>query len=236
MASTEANRLGKADSADRARATPVHQRRHPQGLVTRSSKGLRRLWRLLPGWPDAFYRGERSRNESPATSNKWQLHSVTCPATEPRSRRPWSAPTVVFASSRRRRPQVVFLSFRWLHYLGRLLASPRSAGRASSRRACASTMGRYRADRRRYLADPKFSDVRWTAARRSYAGKRGDRVLRRARGGRPLTRPARRMLCVVDHLGNAVSMTHTPGSSSGVVTESLGFGCSLRWRSPTRQG
>jgi len=71
------------------------------------------------------------------------------------------------------------------------------------------------ADRERYLADPAFAEVpveKLTA--KEYAAA--------ARGAHDS--PNTTHISVVDREGNAVSMTHTLGSSSGVVTPGLGFG------------
>ena len=88
-------------------------------------------------------------------------------------------------------------------------------------------MGWAFADRERHLADPKFFpvpveqllDKSYAEAARlqSASGKRWV-------GGSHIESPSTTHLCVIDQKGNAVSLTHTLGSSSGVVTEGLGFG------------
>jgi gamma-glutamyltranspeptidase/glutathione hydrolase len=88
-------------------------------------------------------------------------------------------------------------------------------------------MGWAFADRERHLADPKFAEV--PVARlldKAYAQE----ARRRAAAGErfasrpPLEAPTTTHISVVDGEGHAVSLTHTLGSSSGVVTEGLGFG------------
>jgi gamma-glutamyltranspeptidase/glutathione hydrolase len=88
-------------------------------------------------------------------------------------------------------------------------------------------MGWAFADRERHLADPHFAEVptdmlldkhHAEAARaRSAAGER-------FAGRPPVDAASTTHVCVIDAQGNAVSLTHTLGSSSGVVTEGLGFG------------
>jgi len=71
------------------------------------------------------------------------------------------------------------------------------------------------ADREKYLADPAFAEIpieKLTA--KEYAAA--------ARGAHDS--PNTTHISVIDREGNAVSMTHTLGSSSGVVTPGLGFG------------
>jgi gamma-glutamyltranspeptidase / glutathione hydrolase len=88
-------------------------------------------------------------------------------------------------------------------------------------------MGWAFADRERHLADPRFAEV---PVERLLDKAYADEARRRAAAGErfagrpPLESPATTHVCVVDDEGSAVSMTHTLGSSSGVVTEGLGFG------------
>src|SRR5690242_3471964 len=72
------------------------------------------------------------------------------------------------------------------------------------------------ADRELHVADPRFVDIPTGAlADKPYAAKAREVVADRADTTH---------ICVVDDGGNAVSFTHTLGSSSGVVTPGLGFG------------
>lgn len=72
------------------------------------------------------------------------------------------------------------------------------------------------ADRELHVADPRFVDIptgaladkHYAAAARAAVHDRNDTT----------------HVCVVDDAGNAVSLSHTLGSSSGVVTPGLGFG------------
>ena len=105
----------------------------------------------------------------------------------------------------------------------------RSAGWPSvdAARLRVEAMGWAFADRERHLADPKFASV--PSARlleKSYAEAARRRMAagERFAGRPPIETPSTTHLCVVDGAGNAVSLTHTLGSSSGVVTEGLGFG------------
>jgi gamma-glutamyltranspeptidase/glutathione hydrolase len=78
------------------------------------------------------------------------------------------------------------------------------------------------ADRDLHVADPRFIDIPTGAlADKQYAAKAREVV---AAGARAHDRPETTHVCVVDDGGNAVSLTHTLGSASGVVTPGLGFG------------
>ena len=75
-------------------------------------------------------------------------------------------------------------------------------------------MGFAFADRERHLADPAFADVpveRLTDKQYAAAARTAH------------DSPTTTQVCVVDGAGNAVSMTHTLGASSGVITPGLGF-------------
>ena len=88
-------------------------------------------------------------------------------------------------------------------------------------------MGWAFADRERHLADPHFATVPVERLLdRAYAAEARARVRtgERFAGRPPLDAPTTTHVCVIDADGDAVSLTHTLGSSSGVVTEGLGFG------------
>ncbi|HET9781250.1 MAG TPA: gamma-glutamyltransferase [Candidatus Dormibacteraeota bacterium] len=83
-------------------------------------------------------------------------------------------------------------------------------------RMLVEAMGWAVADRELHVADPRFVDIptgaltdkKYAATARSTVADRADTT----------------HVCVVDDGGNAVSLTHTLGSASGVVTPGLGFG------------
>src|SRR5579872_4525345 len=78
------------------------------------------------------------------------------------------------------------------------------------------------ADRELHVADPRFVEVPTGAlADKQYAAKARQVA---ATGALAHDRPETTQVCVVDDGGNAVSLTHTLGSASGVVTPGLGFG------------
>ena len=78
------------------------------------------------------------------------------------------------------------------------------------------------ADRELHIADPRFIDIPTGAlADKEYAAKARQVV---AAGIKAHDRSDTTHVCVVDDAGTAVSLTHTLGSASGVVTPGLGFG------------
>ena len=78
------------------------------------------------------------------------------------------------------------------------------------------------ADRDLHIADPRFVAITTGAlADKQYAAKAREVI---ASGVRAHDRPDTTQVCVVDDGGNAVSLSHTLGSASGVVTPGLGFG------------
>ena len=86
------------------------------------------------------------------------------------------------------------------------------------------------ADKDAYVGDPRFVDVpvqRLTS--RDYAMQMADRIRRREKATVPRFNAGgaeskhTTQLCIVDDDGNAVTMTHTLGQPSGVITPGLGF-------------
>jgi len=83
------------------------------------------------------------------------------------------------------------------------------------------------ADRNLYLGDPEFVDV---PLKRVTSKERAEKWRRRIDRGQEITvafvppePPDTTHVSVVDGLGNAVALTHSLGSSSGVITPGLGF-------------
>src|SRR5262249_60222217 len=83
----------------------------------------------------------------------------------------------------------------------------------SAARRLVDAMGWAVADREEHLADPRFVDVP--------TGKLTDKAYATAAAH---DRSDTTHVCVVDDAGGAVSLPHTRGSASGVVTPGLGFG------------
>jgi gamma-glutamyltranspeptidase/glutathione hydrolase len=83
-------------------------------------------------------------------------------------------------------------------------------------------MGWAVADRERHIADPRFVDIpTGTLADKEYAARAREAI---GAGAGAHDRSDTTHVCAVDDAGNAVSLTHTLGSASGVVTPGLGFG------------
>ena len=83
------------------------------------------------------------------------------------------------------------------------------------------------ADRARYMGDPDFVDV---PSKMIISKERAEEWRQRINRNEKITLPKWPLepettthLCVVDQKGNAVSLTHTLGSCSGVITRGLGF-------------
>ncbi|MFH1381533.1 MAG: gamma-glutamyltransferase [Chloroflexota bacterium] len=82
-------------------------------------------------------------------------------------------------------------------------------------------------DRDKYLGDPDFVSVPLETVflSKEYAQEQ-QKMIKENIGkttGTPIREEGTTNLCVVDEMGNTIAMTHTLGSSSGVVTPGLGF-------------
>lgn len=114
-----------------------------------------------------------------------------------------------------------------LNYLEQCDLPPGGWPSAAEARARADAMAWVFAEQQRYMADPHFCPVPVAClVAKDYAAQARDRGL----GDGPVERqplvdvPTTTQLSVVDGAGNAVSLTHTLGTWSGVVTPGLGFG------------
>jgi gamma-glutamyltranspeptidase / glutathione hydrolase len=100
-------------------------------------------------------------------------------------------------------------------------------------RILAEAMKRVTIDKDRHIGDPSFVDVPVERLlSRSYTHDLAERIRRGAKAhverlGQPDPVAAESknttQVCVIDEDGNAVTMTHTLGAPSGVITEGLGF-------------
>lgn len=90
----------------------------------------------------------------------------------------------------------------------------------------ARAMAAAHVDRNAYLGDPRFADVPTAMlVSRERAAYWADRIARGDYWGEEEESPpsCTTQLCAMDAQGNAVSLTHTLGTASGVVTPGLGF-------------
>ena len=175
----------------------------------------RTLERLATYGADDFYRGTMAReiardfatNGGFITEQDLATYSVN--VTEP-LRGTYRGLRVVAAGA----PAGGLTLLQMLNYLeGFELAAAGWPSTAAARRLV-EAMGWAVADRERHVADPRFEDVP--------TGRLVDKAY--AEAARAHDRADTTQVCVVDDEGMAVSLTHTLGSASGVVTPGLGFG------------
>jgi gamma-glutamyltranspeptidase / glutathione hydrolase len=176
----------------------------------------RTLERLAAGGAEDFYRGQIASeiardfeaNGGFITASDLATYSVN--VTEP-LRGTYRGLGVVAAGA----PAGGLTLLQMLNYLeGFDLAGAGWPSTAAARRLV-EAMGWAVADREQHVADPRFTDVP--------TGRLADKAYAAA-AARAHDRSDTTHVCVVDDAGMAVSLTHTLGSASGVVTPGLGFG------------
>jgi gamma-glutamyltranspeptidase/glutathione hydrolase len=183
----------------------------------------RTLERLAAGGPDAFYRGEIADaiaadfEANGGFITKEDLAAYRVNVTEP-LRGTYRGLRVVAAGP----PAGGLTLVQMLNYLEGHDLGSHGWPSTEAARLLVEAMGWAVADRELHVADPRFSAIPTGAlADKLYAAKAREVA---AAGERPHDRPETTQVCVVDDSGNAVSLTHTLGSASGVVTPGLGFG------------
>jgi gamma-glutamyltranspeptidase/glutathione hydrolase len=201
-----------------AKATYTHDGRlYAIGEVMVQRDLARTLEKLAAGGPDAFYRGEIADAMASDFGAKGgfitreDLESYQVNVTEP-MRGTYRGLRVVAAGP----PAGGLTLLQMLNFLEGF--DLRSRGWPSTEAAAllVEAMAWAFADRELHLADPRFVDIPTGAlADKGYAARARSTVADRAD-----TTHA----CVIDDEGNAVSLSHTLGSASGVVTPGLGFG------------
>jgi gamma-glutamyltranspeptidase / glutathione hydrolase len=171
--------------------------------------------RLAAVGPDDFYRGEIAETiAADFAANGGSIRAADLAGYRPRVVEP------VVGSYRGRRlvvpgpPAGGMTLLQMLNYLEGFDLSAAGWPSPEAARRRVEAMGWAMAEREQHLADPLFATVpvaELTA--KDYAA--AARTLHDS--------PTTTQVCVVDNAGNAVSVTHTLGSSSGVVTPGLGF-------------
>src|SRR5487761_712577 len=183
----------------------------------------RTLQRLAAGGPDIFYRGEIA-DEIAADFEanggfiaKEDLAGYTVNVTEP-LRGTYRGLQVAAAGP----PAGGLTLLQMLNFLEGFDLRSHGWPSTEAARLLVEAMAWAVADRDLHVADPRFVEIPTGAlADKQYAAKARQVV---SAGALAHDRADTTHVCVVDDAGNAVSLTHTLGSASGVVTPGLGFG------------
>ena len=177
----------------------------------------RTLERLAHDGPDVFYRGEIAETMAADFEanggfiTREDLEGYTVNVTEP-IRGTYRGLSVVAAGP----PAGGLTLLQMLNFLEGYDLGSHGWPSTEAARLLVEAMAWAVADRELHVADPRFVDIPTGAlADKQYAAKAREVIADRA---------DTTQVCVVDDGGNAVSLTHTLGSSSGVVTPGLGFG------------
>ena len=201
-----------------ARAIYTHEGRlYEIGEVMVQADMARTLERLADGGPDVFYRGEIADSIAAdfATNGgfitKEDLETYQVNVTEP-MRGTYRGHQVAAAGP----PAGGLTLLQMLNFLEGYDIGSHGWPSTEAARLLVEAMAWAVADRELHVADPRFVEVPMGAlADKDYAARARAVVHDRAETTH---------VCVVDDAGNAVSLTHTLGSASGVVTPGLGFG------------
>src|SRR5437879_6598401 len=210
-------------NAQRIQATPAAKaiytragRLYTVGEVMVQEDLARTLERLANGGPDAFYKGEIAEeialdfeaNGGFITGEDLEGYRVN--VTEP-IRGTYRGLQVAAAGP----PAGGLTLLQMLNFLEGFDLAAHGWPSSEAARLLVEAMAWAVADRELHIADPRFVDIPTGAlADKHYAAKAREVIVDRADTTH---------VGVVDDAGNAVSLSHTLGSSSGVVTPGLGF-------------
>jgi len=182
----------------------------------------RTLERLAADGPDVFYRGEIADaiaadfEANGGFITKEDLESYRVIVTEP-IRGTYRGQSIVAAGP----PAGGLTLLQMLNFLEGYDVGAHGWPSTEAARLLVEAMAWAVADRELHVADPRFVEIPTRElADKNYAAKAREVVA----AGRVHDRADTTHVCVVDDVGNAVSLTHTLGSASGVVTPGLGFG------------
>jgi gamma-glutamyltranspeptidase / glutathione hydrolase len=183
----------------------------------------RTLERLARGGPDVFYKGEIADEiaadfeANGGYITKEDLAGYAVNVTEP-LRGTYRGLQVAAAGP----PAGGLTLLQMLNFLEGFDVAAHGWPSTEAARLLVEAMAWAMADRELHIADPRFIEIPTGAlADKEYAAKAREVV---ASGARAHDRSDTTHVCAVDDAGNAVSLTHTLGSASGVVTPGLGFG------------
>lgn len=229
-------RVGRTDYVDKLRITPEGRRIyfHPDGTLRRAGETLlnpdmlRTLERIARDGIDTFYRGEIADEiDSDMRANGGLLRRADLEAYRTRRTTPlWGE----YRGARIAAPQPPSGGVMVLEILNILQHFDLAAlGHNSPEhiRIMVEAQKRATIDKDRYVSDPEFVDVpldRLLGA--EHAASMADEIRRgeRAHVERLNAEPRdTTTVHVIDRWGNAVSMTHSLGSPSGVISPGLGF-------------
>ncbi|HEV8596572.1 MAG TPA: gamma-glutamyltransferase [Candidatus Dormibacteraeota bacterium] len=211
-------------NAQRIQATPAAKaiythdgRLYAIGEVLVQSDLAHTLERLAREGPDVFYKGEiADQIAADFESNggfvtKEDLEAYTVNVTEP-IRGTYRGLRVVAAGP----PAGGLTLLQMLNFLEGFDLGSHGWPSTEAARVLVEAMAWAVADRELHIADPRFVDIPTGALSDKHYAATARQVI--------VDRTDTTHVCVVDDGGNAVSLSHTLGSSSGVVTPGLGFG------------
>jgi gamma-glutamyltranspeptidase/glutathione hydrolase len=235
---TQRDQLGRVDNADRLRHTPAAARiyatpqgeLHPLGARVANPDLARTLRRIATGGADIFYRGEiageiaadMARHGGLLTLDDLRTYRTT------RAEPLWGEYRGRHIATNHPPGGGVML-LEMLHVLEHFDLRALGHNSPAYIRVVSEAMKRATMDKDAFVGDPAFVDVplaRLTgkahAAALARAIERGERAsVERLAPDREAADTTH--VSVIDAVGNAVSMTHSLGMPSGVVTDGLGF-------------